>query len=683
MKKLTLVIMTALLAVHSYADSVTLDTLTVTAQKYEQAENKTPISTSTFSDIDLDEKNITTLKDLSLYSAGVNVKADNVGNSTVIRGIAPLTATLSGPAGIFIDGVAMPTVFMQQPELYNIERVEILKGPQGSLYGRNTESGVINIISKKPGNSFSFSAGAEYFVYDTDDDPNGIKYRLSFDGPLVKDRLFAGFGFAGTDTDGYFTNSYNGDDKAGELERKDFSFRLLFTPSEKTEIYLSSYYFDSDDAKGKFRYITGPSVTPEYTINYNDSYSQDYSGSVNSLHLSHSFKNFELTSITGYTDYSRDFKKDFDGSAASRGLSVFDLDDNAFSEEIRFSSDKTKTKWVAGFYGFTQSTDAVFEKTGMQDRRDSAIKTTGAAVFGQISPRITDKLYADIGLRLEQTRVDADMDRTYMTNEYSYSDDESYFQALPKISLNYETETGIIYLSASKGYLSGGANYNLATSDETLIYDEEETLNYEAGFKSSFGGGRYSLNGALFYVDMNDKQVTQVVPGEMGSMKIDNAASAHSYGAEAEFEAMIIQGLKFFTSASYVKTEADDWTSSQFNAITMQEEYYDYSGNRLPSVPEYSFAAGLQYMHTTGLFAAGDMVSTGSYYHDGANNLKEDANTVFNIRAGYIGESVSLTLWCENLLDKSYYETQVQWGTLAAAEDAQPRTFGVRLDYRY
>ncbi|ADD68836.1 TonB-dependent receptor [Denitrovibrio acetiphilus DSM 12809] len=673
-----------LLTISAYAeDDITLDTVTVTAQKYEQAENKTPVSSTVFSDIDIEEKNISTLKDLSMYSANVSVKADNVGNSTVIRGMAPLTATMNGPAGIFIDGIAMPSVFMQQPNIYDISRVEILKGPQGTLYGRNTESGVINIISSKPGNNLSMGAEAEYYFFDNGDTPYGTKFKFNVSGPVVEDKLFAGISFATDKNQGYYTNEFNEDDEAGELNRKDISLKLRSTPNQKTEIYLSSYYFDADDKKGKFRYTQGANATDEYTINYNDRYSQDYNGSVNSLNISYSFANIQLSSLTGITAYSRNFSKDFDGSASSRGLTNFSIDDESYSEELRISSTDTKTKWILGLYGFKENSETLFEKTFMQDKRKANINTSGAAVFGQISPRITKKIYADIGMRIEQTHLDVDMNRNFKTAGLKYSDDEDFFEFLPKLSLNYETETGIIYLSAAKGYLAGGANYNLATSDETLIYDEEETMNYELGFKSVLGKGRLKISAALFYIDMKDKQVTQILPGEMGSMKVDNAADAHSYGAEVEFKAVITKGLEFFTSAGYTKTEADEWVDSQYNNITRQDEYYDYSGNNLPYAPEYTFTAGLQYIHTNGLFIAGEAVSTGAYYHDGANKLKEDGNTLFNLRTGYIGKNIELTVWFENLLDKRYTETQTLWGSVAVVEDAQPRTIGIKAGYRF
>lgn len=684
MKKILFLCSFFLLSAQLYAaEQIVLETVTVTAQKFEQDENEVPVTMDVFTRLDFEEKNISDLKDISRFSPNFFLKSDNIGNLPVIRGVAPVVTTLTGSAGIFVDGVAMPTLFMQQPELIDAERVEVLKGPQGTLYGRNTESGAISIITRKPDNDMRFSAGGEYYIYDKSSSPYGIKYRASASAPVIENRLFLSVSAKGEKTDGYFKNLYNNDEKAGELDRKDFALKLRFTPSAASEIYFSSYYFDADDAKGKFRIKEGLNSTPAYTINYNDKYTQDYSGLVNSLQMKYDFGGVELVSITGYTDYSRHFEKDFEGSPLAQGLSVLDIDDNAFSEEIRLSSDQSGLRWIGGVYAYTQKTDALFDKTGIQDRRKTDIKNKNLAVFGQVSPEITEKFFMDLGLRLEQTWLDADMKRKFKTVSSKYSDEHDSFQVLPKASLNYLTEKGILYASFSKGYQSGGASYNFAFSDESLLYDDEETYNYELGFKRSFQSGKYKLSGALFYVDMKDKQVSQVVPGEMGNMKIDNAAKAHSYGAELSFDAVVTSELRLFASAGVTKAETDDWMYTEYSMITGQETTYDYSGKELPYVPEYSISAGFAYHSRYGIFWNSDVVFNGAYYHDGANMLKEDAYSIVNSKIGYESDRYTVSLWCDNLFNERYYEGSSMMRAVAVVEDSAPRTYGISLDYRF
>jgi iron complex outermembrane receptor protein len=683
-KKILLLIGMALLTTgakgQEKADPYRLDDMVVTAQKYAQQENRTPIGMDVFSAEDMQDRQLHTLKDLSLYASNVHVKADNVGNSVIIRGIAPFTATLTGPAGVFIDGVALPTVFMQQPELLAVQRVEVLKGPQGSLYGSNTESGVINMVTTTPGNRIEATARGEYYLFDKGDTPGGFRLQATASGPLVQNRLYLGLAAALNRTDGYFDNLYNDDDRAGELDRKDLYVKLRATPTSRLEINLSSLYMDAEDAKGRFRYAEGPAATERYTINYNDRYDQNYRGSVSSLQARYDLGGLELHSITGLTLYERDFTKDFDGTPTDKGLSLFDLDDRALSEELRLQAQDGR--WLTGLFVSTRSTDVRFEKTGVGQQRDTDIATDTLALFGQYSLPVTANGAVDLGLRLERTRVSADMDYRTAKGVSSFDDTETFYQILPRISYHHVIGNGMLYASLARGYLAGGANYNLATSAATLLYDSEETLSGEIGYKAVFAGGKYRLAAALFYVDMDDKQVARSVPSEMGAMTIDNAAGAYSCGVELDFKARLTAGLEFFANGGVIRARVGKWSGSSYNSASGTYEEYDYAGNRLPGVPRYTLSGGLFYLHRSGLFGRGDVTATSSYYHDGANTLKEDAVQTVNLSVGYMGDSFTLTLWCKNLFDKAYAESATWWGRYEVVEDAAPRTLGLRLDYR-
>lgn len=647
-------------------------TMVVTAQKFNQEETRAPVGMDAFSGEALYDRNIHTLKDLSQYAGNVHIKADNAGNATVIRGIAPFTATLAGPAGIFIDGVALPTVFMQQPELLAVERVEILKGPQGTLYGSNTESGVINIITARPDNLIQAAATAEYYLYDTDDTPAGTRLGASLRGPLIRDKLYIGASAVVNRTDGCFENLYNQDDKAGQYDRHDFHFKLRHTPTTRLEINLAALYLEADDAKGKFRYSSGPAATPRYHINYNDRYDQSYSGAVTSLAVEADLNSgLSLHSITGFTLYERDFAKDFDGTPADTGLALFDLDDRTVNEELRLQS--TSGRWLAGVYIARQDSDVLFEKTGVGQRRTSDIITETFALFGQYTLPVTENNSIDLGLRAERTEVSADMKLTTSGGDATFTDEHIFDQLLPKISWKYLLEDGIVYLSVAKGYLAGGVNYNLATSKQTLLYGSEESISYEIGYKQAYANGRHRLAAALFYVAMDDKQITRSVAGEMGAMKIDNAGRAYAYGAEVEWVTRPLQGLELFLNGGWTQAEAQSWS----------DEDYDYAGNRLPYVPRYTAAAGISYLHDSGLFGRGDITATGSFYHDGANTLKENATETVNLSVGYLSDHYTLTLWCKNLFDHHYAESATYWGLQPVVEDAAPRIVALKLDYRF
>lgn len=657
--------------------AVTLESMTVTAQKYEQKINKTPVSMDAFSQKDLEEKRIETLKDLSRYSPNVHVKSYNVANAVVIRGVAPFTTTLSGPAGLFMDGVALPTVFMQQPEIFDVERVEILKGPQGTLYGKNTESGVINIVSKKPGNTISGSVGSEYYLFDKNgnDDPFGFRLNAAVSGPVAKDFFFAGLSAAVNKTDGFHENIFNDDENAGEYHRKDMNVKFTVMPSDALEINFSSMYCDADEGKGKFRFKSGPAATEAYTINYDGPYDQDFRTAVNSLNAEYDFGGVSLHSITGQTMYHRDYVRDIDMTTATGfGRVFFDLDDNAVSEELRVQSSGSRHRWMAGLYLFSQDTDVLFYKENTTEKRDTDLDTDTYAVFGQYTHQFTEKTSMDFGLRYEWTRLDAGMAYTTAAESSLFGDDETFSQLLPKFSLNYTTQNGMAYISAAKGYLAGGVNYNNAKAASTLLYDSEETMHYEAGYKTAFMNNTCHFSTAVFYVDMDDKQVQQSIPGEMSShTAVENVASAYSFGAEADVKVLITHGMEFFANAGILRSKVVAW---EYNGE-------DYSGNDLPYAPKFTGSTGVSYIHETGFFGRGDVSFTSDFYHDGANDSKEKAYQTTHVSLGYKGEHFMITAWCENLFDERYAESRNVRKDTVSLEDGPPRTIGLKVDYRF
>ncbi|MFV9644847.1 MAG: TonB-dependent receptor, partial [Desulfobacterales bacterium] len=184
-----------------------LETMTVTAQKREENVQDVPASISVFSDIQIEDADIRDTIDLTRLTPNVYVNRAAVQNVIVIRGISTFDASLYSPAGFYVDDVNFPLHHMHNPDLFDIERVEVLKGPQGTLYGRNSESGVINIITKQPDNELRGKIFGEYGSYDTEHG-SSPSYRAggSISGPLVKDKLYLGLAGQWENSDGFMKN---------------------------------------------------------------------------------------------------------------------------------------------------------------------------------------------------------------------------------------------------------------------------------------------------------------------------------------------------------------------------------------------------------------------------------------------------------------------------------------------
>jgi iron complex outermembrane receptor protein len=262
-------------------NALELTTITVTAQKREQNVQSVPASMDVFSGMGLEEAGIADLKELSFFSPNLYVKQQTNQNMLIIRGISSHNVVLNTPAGLFVDDINYPMTFMQNPDLLDVERVEILRGPQGTLYGRNTESGAVKIITRQPGNAPYAKIFGEIGIYDTpDDEPLFYRTGASVSGPLVKDRLFLGLSAQTEDSDGYTINDLDGDDEAGKIQHRTAQGKLRWTPGDNWDIQLLANIFENEDGYGYLHYIDGPDKSERYHLRWdgNNSWKDENNG---------------------------------------------------------------------------------------------------------------------------------------------------------------------------------------------------------------------------------------------------------------------------------------------------------------------------------------------------------------------------------------------------------------------
>jgi iron complex outermembrane receptor protein len=671
-----------------------LETMTVTAQKREENVQDVPASISVFSDIEIEDADIRDTIDLTRLTPNVYVRHATCENVIVIRGISGFDGSLYSPTGFYVDDVNFPLHFMHNPHLFNIERVEVLKGPQGTLYGRNSESGVINIITKQPDNELRGKIFGEYGNYDTSHG-NVDSYRTggNISGPLIRDKLYLGLAGQWEDSDGFMKNEYNDDDKAGKIDHLNGRGTLRWTPTDKWDISLIADAMDTDDNIGYIRFLDGPFKTDRHSINYDfGGYYWEQEGNGQNLRVKYEGDLFNLLSVTGRRDYEQKLANDTDLSPfPTLGSHSFKWENDLLSEEVRISSPNNHGpfEWLAGLYGFKEKTDIDFKTQAMGNRKTD-IDIKGYAVFGQGTYTLFDQLHLTAGLRYDY--IDLEGDQTYefidpwtgIPQTIDFGKDFDNDEILPKFSIAYDfTDDIISYASVSKGYLAGGYHYTGATCEENFTYDPEYTWNYEIGTKTSWLNNRIMANLSAFYIDIEDKQVSEWHPTLPAATTITNAAEAHSMGVELELQARPMQGLDFFAGFGYTDTEIDDWIATEMDMTTYQIVTYDYEGKDLPNAPEYTYNLGIQYRHLSGFFGRVDLLGTGSFYCDPKNRLKEDGYELVNLRLGYEREHFDIVCWCKNVFDEEYETGKVEFGSGEMGEDGEPRMFGATVTYRF
>ena len=354
-----------------------------------------------------------------------------------------------------------------------------------------------------------------------------------------------------------------------------------------------------------------------------------------------------------------------------------------YSQEFRLSSPENTgpLKWLAGVYGENREISKrkhtkLFIGPGMTENRKTDETANNMALFGQATYRVHERLHFTTGVRVDHTSMDGEQDYQKRIGRFTrlkkFDDSIDNTEVLPKLSVSFDLDQkAMLYASISKGILNGGFYSVLGESLADFTYDPEQMWSYELGAKTIWLDGRLLANISLFYLDIDDKQVMEVIGL---NRRIANAESASSRGLELSIKARPVEGLDFFGGIGYLDATFDDW----------QVDGYDYEGNSLTFAPEYTFNAGVQYHHATGVSARLDMTGRSSFYTDAENQYECEGFEIFNARLGYETASWDIVLWCKNLFDKEYIVERRKWsGSSEVVVDGDPLTVGIDFTWRF
>lgn len=666
---------------------VTIDEVIVTADKREQKAKDIPTSMSVFSGLQLEDGGIEDVQEMILFTPNIHMKSGIAAKSINIRGISNDADYIHSPVGVFVDGINYSMNMMQDVALYDVERVEILRGPQGTLYGKNTESGVINIITRQPDNNFRGSVYTDIGAYQPDHG-SVMTYKggFSFSGPIVRDRFFIGLAGEYEKSDGFRKNVYNGDEDFSRVDRKNVRLTTRWTPSKDLEVTTNADVLEVNNGLTGIRYLEGPFAVDYHEVNNSNSKNETiHDGDGQSVKVKYQADNFDITSITGRRFHKGHVYNDGNSSPIEDGMNDIYYISDLLSQELRFSSNKeSRFKWVSGIYVYNEDYDSYVDLPTMYEIRDAEVESHGYAIFGQGTYSVTKKLHITAGLRYGYDKQDGTLDYdgmnfiTGMRNAYSFSKEFDDDVLLPKLSVSYDVTPKVMtYVTAARGYYGGGYNTSYAYSSEDFAYGPEYTWNYEAGFKSSMLGDRLSVNFAAFYIDIKDKQVAQF-NDVSHMMVVRNAAEAHSQGFEIEVHAKPAAGFDIFGGFGYTEIVFDDWEALDY----MGTVPYDYKDNEMPNAPKHTYNIGAQYRHPKGLFSRVDVSTSDSYYSDAKNTQEIDGVTLVNLRFGYEGERYDIIFWGKNITDEEYI-TMGYPQVADKATDGPPRTIGTTLRWRF
>jgi iron complex outermembrane receptor protein len=671
-------------------DTFQLDTMVVTAEKRQEDLQEVPASVTAIKEARILDSGISSLQDFS--NQVPNLFIDDWGfrgNSYVfIRGVGAIN---NDPAvGFYVDDVNYMDDRVFDSNLFDIERIEVLRGPQGTLYGRNSLGGVINIITKKPDNAFHAGVDQTFGNYGL------LETNLYVRAPLIDDKLF--FGFSGNleDRDGYSHNEYL-DEDGDDREDRSGRVQLRWTPNSKLDVLASIDGEQIDDGAFPVTNLHQVDEDPHrFSHNVEGEHERNSIGS--SLKVVYDAEALSITSITGFRHYDDNVVNDQDFTAADLYWAKEVIRDSQFSQEFRFASPKGNGnwKWLGGLYGFREDKDHLLQMNypaygGVVEDAQSDLDTCGYAAFGQVTYTMFGNLDVTGGLRYDYEHGSIDFDRAStpfaISPDLTFDDSADSDALLPKFQLAYYWNEQIMtYAGVSRGYRSGG--FNTGFSDiADASFDPEYSWNYEIGAKTSWFDNRLVLNAAVFYIDLDDQQVTQLLP--TANTIIKNAGESRSKGFELEGTALLAQGLTLEAGFGY--------TNSEFTKYSDPVAGADYKGNKTPLAPKYTYNIALQWrkpimdkchmLWSTGplnFFARAELQGIGDFYWNTANTLKEEAHELVNLRTGLESDHFDLTLWARNLFDEHYRVVAFEFpGSDPVGQAGGPLTFGLTLKARF
>lgn len=671
-------------------DVYQLPTVTVTADKRATDVQKTPSSITVMSRTKLEDANIDTIEKVLQRIPNMNYTPNFGGvNLMSMRGIITSPGTSTSPIVMYLDGVPVDTYFNLDAPLMDIERIEILRGPQSAIYGKNAMGGVINVISRKPTNEWHGTLQADYGSFNTQ------RYAAAISGPLIEDKLYLALSGSHYSTDGYMNHD---DTWYGNQERTErFKGMLRFTPTEDIDISFHLNYTARRD--GFSSLIIGDEPTLDSAANKDDYLHSDIWNMA--LDISFDFEPVTFESITTYRtenlDYALDMQYGFQKQYDNRFPGLVDFDHaysgrsntrKEFTQEFRLRSPDDKKdgiKWLLGVFGGYTDMDirevysdifgtAMGDPLSTWSNQPSHEYTQDYAAFGEITIPLLDKLNVTLGLRAQQTYKKINVD--YIAEENaSFHESDSWFELLPKFNISYQlTDDIMLYGGVNRSFIPGGFN-NVTTTGNEMTYDAQTAWNYEIGAKTEWFDKRFLLNLALFHSAVQDLQVMKYDIGSMSYLS-DNAGSARIYGVEVDAMARLLPGLDAEFSFGYLWTRFDDYSN-----YDMQGVKHDYAGNKIPYTPDYTASFALQYRHEKGFFARGEILHYGQLYWSEENDYKRDPVTLLNARVGYEFEPFAVYVYGNNLTDAkylNYYTSSTNYGMMA-----RPREIGVQLKYTF
>lgn len=688
-----------------------LEEVIVTAQKREESIQDTPISLVAFDSTTLEYRGINTLVDMGPNVPNLQLTPHPNSGATVrvfIRGVGNNDdqITQDPSVAMYLDGVYIARSQGLAMEVGDIERVEVLRGPQGTLYGRNATGGAINFVTVAPSlDSIEFK---QVFTLGSQEE---FRSKSVLNLP-VGDTFAVKLGYLYAERDGFVENTGTGEDRFGDQKRDAFRLDALWQP---TDLVSLRYAYDRSDIKDTPVFVDVAPLYPEQgerpdegDPNVTGLESNDITSQGHSLTATWDINgNSTFKSITGYRELDNYTYQDFHTGVLgpfALFISPIETEQEQFTQEFQLlgTAFGNSLDYILGAYYFTEtaetSSSTIIEIQQKTTMSSSEVDNTAYALFGQATytPDILEqRLHVTLGARWSVDQREASLLRAEKPDDGSIvtqpqgNGDADFNNFNPSLVLAYDLTDDInVYGKVVSGYKTGGFSTR-ASSIERFEegFDPETLISYELGFKSQLWDSRIRLNAAVFFADYDDIQVSvQSDVNDPTRADVLNAGEAEIKGLELDFTALLTESLTMTLNYGYLDaeyTKVGDATgtdvSDQFRFINAPEHSYNLDLDyRFPSLPFGQFIATLNYSWQDEKYT--DTIAAPDEYIVDEYGLLNARLTLAEIPITH--GDLRVALWGRNLGDEEYYISHFNAGFPSAIYGAE-RTYGIDFIYEY
>lgn len=722
------------------ANSGGLGEIVVTAQRRQQNVQDVPIAIAAVSGTQLKEAGVNDPRDLTLLVPSLSMQAGTAASTTslFIRGvgIGDFNSNTTGAVGVYVDDVFMGANAGKLFNVFDSDGIEVLKGPQGTLYGRNTTAGAIRFSSRKPTEELTGDFSALYGRF------NEVQLEGGIGGALVKDLLKVRISGLYHRNDGSTYNRVTGH-RVNDINLWAGRAIVDFTPGPDALVRLSVHGGANTGGARQFQhrgqgvdFFGDPAFLPDgtptdgfgYADTDNDVWAGDYDVEGKeriyvfggSLTGQFTFGGVQLTSISAFEQVNRSTLEDTDASPNQVITAYYEDRPRQFSQELRLQSvGEQAFNWIVGGYYFHDNlkTDSAFDI--LRSLRDPSAplggfdpvnsigllrypytqKTDSYALFGQGDYKLTDRLTATLGLRYSHDRIGMKFASLFdaigtviPTKAYSditvplldFDGRKGFSDLSWRAALNYKVDDTMLYASFSKGYNSGGFAGGASTDAlQMQPFRSEKLYAYEVGIKTDLLDRRLRFNASAFYYDYRDLQVFIFdLTGPIPVQRKLNAGNARIYGLEAEVTARPMPAVELFGAMTVMDSKYKNFAA--LGGVS-------YSGNQLVNAPEFSGAAGLRINVPLAGGSAikgnldGTYTSSIYLFPDNAASNKVKGRGLLNARLAWSapGNRYEVAIWGRNLTNTKFITSLAPVITQDQINYNEPRTYGVQLSAHF